>query len=225
MCLLAVFGDGLWYCARDEGAQGQTKSAHKCQVVSFEGDVLLPPGPGTHTAGTHTGSRPAHPPSTTSAQGGAARAGSDPTWLHGRTVGTWSTLEKRRKKRRVGASALSPCLFLGARRRTHAVVFSRFTATQLELTHMRFAWLVVSAGRGAQGAGEREERTSEEFNPTFFLSRSQQKKRLGGAFFFSRLSCWPHARRHDVLDVRHPPRPQPRALTKQAFAPSPSADA
>ena len=52
MCPLAVFGDGLWYCARDEGAQGQTKSAHKCQVVSFEGDVLLPPGPGTHTADT-----------------------------------------------------------------------------------------------------------------------------------------------------------------------------
>ena len=77
-------------------------------------------------------------------RGGSMRAGRPPlaTRSHGGRV---EHSRKRRKNRRVGASALSPCLFLGARRRTRAVVFSRFPANQLELTHMRFAWLVVSA--------------------------------------------------------------------------------
>ena len=77
-------------------------------------------------------------------RGGGMRAARPPlaTRSHGGRV---EHSRKRRKNRRVGASALSPCLFLGARRRTRAVVFSRFTANQLELTHIRFAWLVVSA--------------------------------------------------------------------------------
>ena len=50
VCHLALIGDWLWNRARNEGARGQTKSTHKCQVVSFQGHALQPPGPEMHTA-------------------------------------------------------------------------------------------------------------------------------------------------------------------------------